>query len=89
MTAHHLTRGPLQKFAVNWLDDCWLVFNTTTGEHSVSYNAAMVAFRSVRRRNKRRALELGYRLQDGRVKVDPYHAALGENIPHGQPGSGG
>ena len=47
----------------------------------MSYNAAMVALRSVRRRNKRRALELGYRLQDGRVEVDPYHAALGENIP--------
>ena len=27
--------GPLQKLAVQWLDGCWLGFNTRTGEHIV------------------------------------------------------
>ena len=29
----HKTAGPRQKLAVNWLDGCWLGFNTRTGEH--------------------------------------------------------
>ena len=28
----HKTTGPLQKLNVNWLDGCWLGFNTRTGE---------------------------------------------------------
>ena len=32
----HKTAGPLQKLAVNWMDGCWLGFNTRTGEHIVS-----------------------------------------------------
>ena len=35
----HKTTGPQQKLAVN----CWLGFNTRTGEHIVSNNAAVVA----------------------------------------------
>ena len=48
----HKTAGPLQKLAVNWMDGCWLGFNTRTGEHVVSNNAAVVTCRSIRRRNK-------------------------------------
>ena len=39
----HKTTGPQQKLAVNWLDGCWLGFNTRTGEHIVSSNAAVVS----------------------------------------------
>ena len=45
------TTGPQQKLAGNWLDGCWLSFNTRTGEHIVSKNAAVVSCRSIRRRN--------------------------------------
>ena len=41
-----------QKLAVNWLDGCWLGFNTRTGVHIVSNYAAVVSCRSIRRRNK-------------------------------------
>ena len=47
----HMTTGPQQKLAVNWLDGSWLGFNTRTGEHIVSNNAAVVSCRSSRRRN--------------------------------------
>ena len=47
----HKTTGPQQKLVVNWLDGCWLSFNTRTGEHIVSNNA-VVSCRSIRRRNK-------------------------------------
>ena len=48
----HKNIGPQQKLSVNWMDGCWLGFNTRTGEHIVSNNAAVVACRSIRRRNK-------------------------------------
>ena len=48
----HKTTGPQQKLALNWLDGCWLGFNTRTGEHNVSNNAAVVSCRSIRRRKK-------------------------------------
>ena len=48
----HKTTGPQQKLAVNWMDGCWLGFNTRKGEHIVCNNAAVVACRSIRRRNK-------------------------------------
>ena len=44
----HKTTGPQQKLAVNWTDGCWLVFNTRTGAHIVSNNAAVVTCRSIR-----------------------------------------
>ena len=46
------TSGPQQKLAVNWLDGCWLGFNTRTEEHIVSNKAALTKCRSIRRRNK-------------------------------------
>ena len=76
----HKTTGPQQKFAVNWMDGCWLGFNTRTGEHIVSNKVAVVACRSIRRRNKEerwnREVQLGilgnsWSLQYGRVEVDP------------------
>ena len=48
----HKTTGPQQKLAVNWMDGYWLGFNTRTGEHVASNHAAVVACRSIRRRNK-------------------------------------
>ena len=36
----------------NWIDGCWLGFNTGTGEHIASNNAAVVAYRSIRKRNQ-------------------------------------
>ena len=81
----HKTTGPQQKLAVNWTDGCLLGFNTRTGEHIVSNNAAVVTCRSTRRRNKEerwnREMLLGilgnpWSLQDGRVEVDPDPAAL-------------
>ena len=41
----HKTTGPQQKLVVNLLDGCGLGFNTTTGEHIVSNNAAVVTCR--------------------------------------------
>ena len=32
----HQTTGPQQKLAVNWMDGCWLGFNTRTGEQQCS-----------------------------------------------------
>ena len=78
------TAGPQQKLAVNWMDGCWLSFNTRKGEHIVSNNAAVVTCRSIRRHNKEerwnRELLLGilgnpWSLQDGPVEVDPDPAA--------------
>ena len=43
------TTRPQQKLDVNWMDDCWLGFNTRTGDHFVTNNAAVVACRSIRR----------------------------------------
>ena len=86
----HKTAGLLQKLAVNWMDGCWLGFNTRTGEHVVSNNAAVVTCRSIRRRNKeerwnreRLLGKLGnpWSLQDGRVEVDPDPAAPTRYIP--------
>ena len=80
----HKTTGLQQKLAVNWLDGCWLGFNTRTGEHIVSHNAAVVSCRSIRRRNKEerrnRDMLLGilgnpWSLPDGRVEVGPDPAA--------------
>ena len=73
----HKTTGPQQKLAVNWMDGCWLGFNTRPGEHIVSNNAAVVTCRNIRRRSKEerwsRELLLGIlgnpcSLQDGRVE---------------------
>ena len=84
------TAGPLQKLAVNCMDGCWLGFNTRTGEHIVSNNAAVVICHSIRRRikeerwNRERLLGiLGNRwsLQDGRVEVDPDPATPARYIP--------
>ena len=77
------TAGPQQKLAVNGMDGCWLGFNTRKGEHIVSNNAAVVTYRSIRRRNKEerwnRELLLGlgnpWSLQDGPVEVDRDPAA--------------
>ena len=86
----HKTTGQQQKLAVNWMDGCWLGFNTRTGEHIVSNNAAVVTCRSIRRRNKEerwnRELLLGilrnhWSLQDGRVEVDPDPAAPARYLP--------
>ena len=80
----HKTAGPQQKLAVNWLDGCWLRFNTRTGEHIVSNNAAVVSCRSIGRRNKEERWNcdmlfgiLGnpWSLQDGHVEVEPNPAA--------------
>ena len=48
----HKTTGLQQTLAVNWMDGCWLGFNKRTGEHIVRNNAAVVACRSIRRRDK-------------------------------------
>ena len=81
----HKTSGPQQKLAVNWMDGCWLGFNTRT-----SNNAALVTCRSIRRRNKEerwnRELLLGIHgtprsLHDGRVEVDPDPAAQATFFP--------
>ena len=86
----HKTAGPLQKLAVNWMDGCWLDFNTRTGEHIVRNNVAVVTCRSIRRRNKEERWDrerlLGiignpWSLQDGRVEVDPDPAAPARYIP--------
>ena len=75
---------------VNWLDGCGLGFNTRTGEHIVSNNAAVVQCRSIRRRNKDERWNcdvllgiLGnpWSLHDGRVEVDPNPAAPARHIP--------
>ena len=72
------------------MDGCWLGFNTRTGEHIVSNNAAVVACRSFRRRNKEerwnREMPLGilgnpWSLQDGLVEVDPNPAAPARSLP--------
>ena len=89
----HKTAGPQQKLAVNWMDG-WLGFNTRTGEHIVSNNAAVVTCRSIRRRNKEerwnREMLLGilgnpWSLQDGRVEVDPDPAAPARYLPTVKP----
>ena len=86
-SSQHKMAGPL---AVNWLDGCWLGFNTRTGEYIVSNNAAVVSCRSIRRRNKEerwnRDVQLGilgnpWSLQEGRVEVDPNPAAPIRYIP--------
>ena len=86
----HKTTGPQQKLAVNWKDGCWPGFNTRTGAHIVSKNAAVVACRSIRRRNKEerwnREMLLGtlgnpWSLQDGRVEVDTNLAAPARYLP--------
>ena len=86
----HKTTGPQQKLAVNWMDGCWLGFNTRTGERIVSNNAAVVAWRNTRRRNKEerwnREMLLGilgnpWIKQDGRVEVDPNPAAPARYLP--------
>ena len=86
----HKAAGPQQKLAVNWMDGCWLGFNTRTEEHIVSNNAAVVTCRSIRRRNKEdrwhRERLLGilgnpWSLQDGRVEVDRDPAAPARHIP--------
>ena len=64
------TAGPLQKLAVNWLDGCWL--GCDVSQYSETKQG--------------RARELGccrnpWRLHDGRVEVNPNHAALSDNIP--------
>ena len=80
----------VQKLAVNWMDGCWPGFNTRTGDHILSINAAVVTCRSIRGRNKeeRRNREklLGIlgtlrSLQDGRVEVDPDPAAPARYVP--------
>ena len=72
------------------MDGCWLGFNTRTGEHIVSNNAAVVTCRSILRRNKEerwnRELLLGilgnpWSLQDGRVEVDPNPATQARYLP--------
>ena len=81
----HKTAGPQQKLAVNWLDGCWLGFNTRTGEYIVGNIATVVSCRSIRRRNKEehwnRGILLGilgnpWSSQNGRVEVGPNPAAL-------------
>ena len=90
----HKTTGPQQKLTVNWMDGCWLGFNTRTGEHIVSNSGAVVTCRSIRRRNKEerwnREMLLGmlgnpWSLQDGRVKVDPDPAAPARYLPKVNP----
>ena len=63
---------------------------TSTTEHIVSINAAVVSRRSIRRRNKEergnRDTLLGvfakpWNLQEGRVELDPNSVAHGGNIP--------
>ena len=49
----HKTAGPQQKLVVNWLDGCWLGFNTRTGERIVINNAAVQHSKA----KQRRALE--------------------------------
>ena len=75
---------------MNWLDGCGLGFNTRTGEHIVSNNAAVVQCRSIRRRNKDERwncdvllgiLRNPWSLLDGRVEVDPNPAAPARHIP--------
>ena len=52
------TAGPLQKLAVNdWMDGCSLGFNTRTGEHIVSNNAAVVTCRQHSKAKQRGMLE--------------------------------
>ena len=51
----HKTTGPQHKLAVNWLDGCWLGFNTRMGEHIVSNNAAVVPCRRIRLETKKNA----------------------------------
>ena len=86
----HKTTGTQQKLAVNWLDGCWLGFNTRTGEHLVSNIAAVVSCRSIQKRNKEERWNrhvllgiLGNRRssQHGRVEVDPNPAAPARYIP--------
>ena len=86
----HKTTGPQQKLAVKWMDGCWLGFNTRAGKHIVGNNTAVVACRSIRRRNKEerwnREMLLGvlgnpWSLQDGRVEVDPNPAAPARYLP--------
>ena len=48
----HKIAGPQQKLAVNWMDGCSSGFNTRTGEHIVSNNAAVLTCRSIRRRKE-------------------------------------
>ena len=76
----HKTTGPQQELAVNWMDGCWLGFNTRMGEHIVSNTASVLTCRCIRKRNKEerwnREMLLGmlgnpWSLQDGRVEVDP------------------
>ena len=84
------TSGPQQKLAVNWLDGCWLGFNTRTGEHIVSNKAALTKCRSIRRRNKEDRWNrdmllyiLGnpWSFQDGRVEVEHNPAEPARTIP--------
>ena len=79
--------GPRQKLAENWLVGYWLGFNTRTGEHTVSNSAAVVSCRITRRRSTEERWNrvllgtLGNPWQDGRVEVDPNHAAPARSIP--------
>ena len=75
---------------MNWMGGCWLGFNTMTGEHIVSSNAAVVSCRSIRRRhteerwNRDMLLDvLGnpWSLQDGREVIDLNPAAPDRYIP--------
>ena len=86
----HTTVGPQQKLAVNWLDGCWLGFNTRTGEHIASDKAAVVLSRSIRGQSKverwNRDVLLGilgnpWSLHGGRVKVDPNPITPPKYIP--------
>ena len=94
----HKTAGPQQKLAVNWMDGCWLDFNTRTVEHIVSNNAAVVTCRSIRKRNKEerwnRDVLLGVfgnprSLQDGRVEVNPKPHSASQISSGGEPGGSG
>ena len=72
----HKTTGSQQKLAINWMDGCWLGFNTRTGEHIVSNNAAVVTCRSTRRRNKEersnREMLLGILRNPGVCRMDAW-----------------
>ena len=94
----HKTAGPQQKLVVNWLDGCWLGFNTRTGEHIVSNNEAVVSCRSIRRRNKEERWDRGvllgirgnpWKLQDGRLDVDIRPRSAGQMHSNDERRSGG
>ena len=94
----HKTTGPQHKLAVNWMDGCWLGFNTRTGEHIVSNNAAVVSCRSIRGRNKEERWNremllaiLGnpWSLQDGTRGRRSRPCCTGQMSSEGEPGGSG